>query len=88
MVIVSRETNRDSVITAMITSSPQGAAADILPLAGLDCERFVRGWVRGDLIANLPKVDPYWGAFMGRMSNEDLAQVRKSVCAAVNVNVN
>lgn len=85
VVIVSREDNRNAVIAVMITSRPQRAAPDTLPLAGLDCERFVRGWARGDLVANLPRNDDYWRQYLGRMNEEDLRRVRKCVCAAVDV---
>ncbi len=83
VVVVSRETNRNSVIAVMITSKPQGLAVDVLPLAGLDCERFVGGWARGDLVANLPRADAYWRQFIGRMTDEDLERVRTCVSAAV-----
>lgn len=82
-VIVSRETNRNSVIVALVTSKPQGPDVDILAIAGLDCERLITGWLRGDLIANIPRDDPYWGRYIGRMSEQDLLKARRCVCAAV-----
>jgi mRNA-degrading endonuclease toxin of MazEF toxin-antitoxin module len=84
-VVVSRATNRNSVLVAMITSKPQAESDDTLPLAGLDCERFVKGFVRADLLSTIRRDDPFWRKYIGRMSEEDLKKVRICVCAAVGI---
>lgn len=84
VVIVSRDTGRDSVLAAYITSPKQPEAVDIIPIQeDFDCHPALHGFVRCDRVFYLAKDDPSWSRFVLTMSDADMERVATGLRGAL-----
>jgi mRNA-degrading endonuclease toxin of MazEF toxin-antitoxin module len=85
VVLVSRDTGRNAILAAQITSAPQPAAADVIPVAGMDCSRLVKGYVRCDRLTYILKDDRYWGNYVTSMSDADMGKIAAGLRATLDI---
>jgi mRNA-degrading endonuclease toxin of MazEF toxin-antitoxin module len=87
VVIVSRDTGRDGLVVAYITDPEIEAdppvAADIVPVAGMNCSPPVRGFIRCDQLFYLEKDDGYWGTQVTHISGDDMRKIEDGLRAAL-----
>lgn len=83
VLVVSRPTNRSTVLVAFITSTSQPVAPDVIPIEGMQCHPHLRGFVRCDQLYVLPKESPEWRNFILRLSEADMALIDAGLKAAL-----
>ena len=85
VVVVSRNTGRDTVIVAFITDPEEEPpeAPDVITVAGMSCHGHVKGFVRCDQLFNLDKDDGAWGAQVTHMIGDDMRKVEAGLRAAL-----
>lgn len=84
VVVVSRDTNRQNVLVAFITTTPQPSAPDVVPIdASWNCHPTVKGFVRCDNLILIAKNSARWAKFVLTLSDSDMAKVEAGLRAAL-----
>ena len=83
VVVVSRPTNRATVVVAFITSTQQPIAPDVIPIANMQCNSKLRGFVRCDQLYVIPVDSPDWHTFLFAMSEGDMAMIDTGLRSAL-----
>ena len=85
VVLVSRDSGRNAVLAAQITTASQPVAADVVLIAGMDCSRLVKGFVRCDRLTYIEKEDRYWGRYVTTMSEADMEKIAVGLRATFSI---
>jgi len=84
VVIVSRPTNRSTLIALFITKTPHDAI-DVVSVASLTSGGPLRGYIRCDQPYVLVKDSPEWLRFIVKLNDVDLATIELGMKAALGI---